>query len=93
MEQSDDIQPAIPSTEIAFRYAWMRVLCKMFCTFMYGFLILIPWITEIIVVTQISTEDKIVTVLVCGVIQTIISIIGGLRMGIVACELPSVQKY
>jgi hypothetical protein len=60
----------------------LKVSCTMFSSFIYITLILIPWITEIIVVTYQEDEHKIITLLVCGIIQTIISIYGGFRMGV-----------
>ena len=60
----------------------LRVFGIMFTGFMYIFMILVPWIAEIIIVSQQSEEHRIITLLVCGVVQTIISIYGGLKMGV-----------
>lgn len=49
--------------------------------FMFIFCILFPWITEIIIVSQIPPESSATVVLVCGVLQTIIAIYGSIRLG------------
>jgi hypothetical protein len=60
-----------------------RVMSSIFFSFLYIGLILFPWISEIIVVTQISVEHQVIVVLVCGVVQTLIAIYGSIRCGMI----------
>jgi hypothetical protein len=60
----------------------LRVVGRVFSGFMYIFLIIFPWVTEIILVTQQTLEHKILTIVVCGSLQTLVSIYGGVIMGI-----------
>lgn len=60
----------------------LRIVGRMFSGFMYIFLIIFPWVTEIILVSQQTIEHKIITLVVCGSLQTLVSIYGGIIMGI-----------
>jgi hypothetical protein len=55
--------------------------------FLYIFLILFPWIIEIIVTSQISYEQSEIAIGICGILQIPIAIYGGYKLGIFIYEL------
>lgn len=67
------------------KYNKFRICFKAIGTVMTTILfvigIFVPWITEIIVASQLTLEQNITTVLVCGILQTIFAILGSLRLG------------
>jgi len=67
-----------------------RIYCRcatmILSGFLYIFFILFPWISEIIVISQISLEHRALVVLVCGILQTLIAIYGGFKCGILIYE-------
>jgi len=64
-------------------FSYLRVAGRMLSAFIYVSLIIFPWVAEIILVTQQTLEHKIITLVVCGSLQTLVSIYGGLIMGII----------
>ena len=65
---------------------YYRCIKMVFSAFMYIFMILFPWIIEIIIVSQISFEKTAIAVLVCGILQTVIAIYGGFQLGTLIYE-------
>lgn len=61
--------------------SYLTGICAMFSAFIYIVLIMFPWIIEIILVTQQKHPEIIITLTVCGAIQTLISMLGGFKMG------------
>ena len=78
--------------QVAICYRYSKIFCRMFSGFMYIALILFPWITEIILITQQTNEHRIITLVVCGTLQTIVSIYGGIKMGIFSGKSCCVSK-
>jgi len=62
-------------------YCCLKVSGAMLSSFIYIALILFPWIAEIILVKHQTNEHAIITLIVCGVLQTILSLYGGFKMG------------
>ena len=56
-------------------------LLAILTSFMYVFLIIFPWVVEIIVITQQSEQSQIITICVCASIQMLISLYGGAMLG------------
>ena len=62
--------------------SWCKVFCNTFSAFMALFLIIFPWVIEIILITQQTIQQQVVTMLVCGSLQTITSIFSAFMMAI-----------
>ena len=54
---------------------------SMLCAFLYISLIVFPTIIESILLAQQTSENQIITLLICGIIQTILSINASFRWG------------
>lgn len=61
---------------------YCRVIDKLLSALIYISLIIFPCVTEIILSTQLEKECVFIMLMVCGAIQTIISTIGGFRLGV-----------
>ena len=75
--QNPDVKSAVG---LIASFCW-RVFVKMFSGLIYISLIVFPWVIEIIVATQVTETEKITTFVVCGSIQTVVSIYGAFKMG------------
>ena len=74
------MQPDLSNVSTLSR-SWCNVLCDIFSAFISVSLIIFPWVIEIILITQQLDQAKLITLIVCGSVQTIISIFGGFMMG------------
>jgi hypothetical protein len=59
-----------------------NICCVTFTGFIYLVFIILPSITEIILVNQQTYHERTITLIVCASIQTLISILGSFKMGI-----------
>jgi len=73
-------------------YVCLKISGKMFSGFMFFFMMFFPWILEIILVSRQTTENGIITLTVCGILQTIIATYGGFKMGISTQQLCSREE-
>ncbi len=62
-------------------YQYFKRFLSVFTAFMYMVLIIFPSVTEIIAITQQDNQQKIYTLITCAIIQIIISIYGGIKLG------------
>jgi len=60
---------------------------------LYIGLILLPWIAEVVVATQISFENTIYMLLACGIAQATIAIYGAIRAGNVIICCKDAEEY
>lgn len=81
MESSNQNVDPVMLSQFTTCYNYSKIIGTMFTGFMYIFLIIFPWVIEIILITQQIPQHQIITLTVCGSIQTIISIFGGFKMG------------
>lgn len=60
----------------------LRIIGRMLSALTFISIIIFPWIAEIILITYQAREHQLITMAVCGSIQTLVAVYSGIRLGI-----------